>query len=65
MSKYYLMCVATVMTMVPAIANAALDVQNLTTEISGNSTSIQTIMLAVLTIVALFVGFRFIKSAMR
>jgi len=53
------------MTMVPAVANAALDVQNLTTEISGNSTSIQTIMLAVLTIVALFVGFRFIKSAMR
>lgn len=46
-------------------AHAALDVGTLVTEISGNSQSVQTIMLAVLTIAALFVGFMFIKRAMR
>lgn len=45
-------------------AHAALDVAPLTTEISGNGTSLQTVMLAILALAALFVGFRYIRRAM-
>lgn len=47
-----------------APAFAALDVTPLTSEVSGNSASMQTVMLAVLTLLALFVGYKMIKRSL-
>lgn len=47
-----------------APAFAALDTTALQTDISSNGASMQTVMLAVLTLVALFVGYRMIKRSM-
>lgn len=49
---------------VSSMSNAALEVTELVTEISGNGTSMQTVMMAVLTLVALFVGYKMIKRSM-
>lgn len=43
---------------------AALDTTTLETDIASNGASMQTVMLAVLTLVALFVGYRMIKRSM-
>lgn len=45
-------------------SNAALEVTELVTEIEGNGTAMTTVMLSVLTLVALFVGYRMIKRSM-
>lgn len=47
-----------------APAFAALDTTTLETDIASNGASMQTVMLAVLTLVALFVGYRMIKRSM-
>lgn len=49
---------------VSSMSNAALEVTELVTEIEGNGTAMTTVMLAVLTLVALFVGYRMIKRSM-
>lgn len=49
---------------VTAPAIAALETSALETDISSNSASMQAVMLAVLTLVALFVGYRMIKRSM-
>lgn len=65
-AKYYgVATVGAFSALTASTAHAALDVAPLTQEINGNSQSVQTIMLAVLTIAALFVGFVFIKRALR
>lgn len=43
---------------------AAIDTTALETDIASNGASMQTVMLAVLTLVALFVGYRMIKRSM-
>lgn len=47
-----------------APAFAALEITELETEIASNSASMQTVMMAVLTLVALFVGYRMIKRSL-
>ncbi len=47
-----------------APAFAALDTTALETEVASNSASMQTVMLAVLTLVALFVGYKMIKRSL-
>jgi len=47
-----------------APAFAALETTALETDIASNGASMQTVMLAVLTLVALFVGYRMIKRSM-
>lgn len=47
-----------------APAMAALDTTSLETEVASNSASMQTVMLAVLTLVALFVGYKMIKRSL-
>lgn len=47
-----------------APAFAAFDTKSLEADIAANSASMQTVMLAVLTLVALFVGYKMIKRSM-
>lgn len=49
---------------VAAPSFAAFDTTALETDITANSASMQTVMLAVLTLVALFVGYKMIKRSM-
>lgn len=67
--KYFLMLMVVVSTIlsaiIPTAANAAIDVTSLATEISGNATSLNTVMAAILGLIVLVVGFNLLKRILK
>lgn len=52
-------------TILPSLAHAAIDVAPLVEEIKGNSTSVTSVGLAVLGVIAVILGFSLMKRIMR
>lgn len=50
---------------IPTTANAAINVTDLATEISGNAASLNTVMAAILGLIVLVVGFNLLKRILK
>lgn len=67
--RYFLMMMVVVSTILSAIipitANAAINVTDLATEISGNAASLNAVMAAILGLIVLVVGFNLLKRILK